>query len=410
MAVDGGFNYLGKSTGTTGTLPSALGSYAGGGEAYTTNAAPSGSNAFQSAYNLYSNAAAPQMQAYQNTIQNLYAQGGLMNALTGNSIAALQAQYGQQRNDLNLRNQNNAIDLNNLASRITTNSKMGDLAQADIATLMRQLAENEGTTNRTYDATVSYRNNELGLAQNSLANMMEFLQGQRGFSQQTLDQSIEDVTRTSDRQRRDTLADAAARGATASNNVRANASDIEGNRGLGMARANTTYGRAISDIDKAGKDAQGNYDSTANGVNYALTNAGIARDSTMADIIAAREKGNTQYQRNILDYGQNDKNLRADYDKLKNLGDSFGVTAQQMGDALNRGIAKLGLEGQIDVLGLTNQINSTNAQQSAAALQILQMALANAGYAPATPATSPGANGIPGYTPTYNAGNGVRVM
>ena len=376
-------------------------------EAYQMNGGTGGNaGGLGAAYAAYSAAAAPQQQAYTNINANLGDQGVLQQLLAGNAVGGLTDQYNAQMNELGTRRNNNAIDMNNIAGQIGTTMRLGDLAQNDVASRLAELYRNRDLAWNTFYAADDFRKKQMGLANTGLGNALGFLNGQRGFANQDFDRTNRANAVQFDAQRRGQLADYAARGGSASMNSVLGAQDIQTNRGLAGEQAQTTLGRAMADIKKGEQDAYLARDTTEVETGYRTKQAELARDSTLSGITAGVEGQNTQRERNTLEYGQKAADLKASWDKMKNIGDSYGVSAEQMKSALDRGIEKIGLQGKIDALQIANAINSNDAAAAASALQVLQMALGNAGYAPpqnTAPTT------VVGYTPTYSAGGGVRV-
>ena len=398
-------------SGSAGSKPSALGSWADpsfngaavsspGGPAQGAPGSP-GISGFQQAYDLYSGGAAGQTAALGAANNDLLARGAIHGNLTGNNIAALQNSYNQQSTNLNTANQNNAIDLNNIAGQLGTNSQLGTLAQADVASRMKELYADQGFANQTYGNAANYRNTALGLASQNLGTMMGYLSGQTGFAQQDFSRSNAGNTVQFDALRRSQLADAAGRGSSSSTNSVLGARDIETNRGLAGQQTAETLARANSDIAKSGADAQNAYGDRANLENYRLNQAGIVRDQTQSNLTSNIEQNNNQYNRNIATFGQTEAGLRASYNKLKNIGDQYGVNAQQMGQALNLGISKLGMEGQISALDIANAIHSNDAQIAAVGLQVLQAAMGGSSYFPGRAAGAPN----PGYSGAGGSGH-----
>lgn len=368
------------------------------------------SSGLATAYGTFAAAAAPQQQAFTNINANLADQGILQNQLTNNAVQSLIGQWQADNTNLGVRSANNAIDMNNINSQIGTNDKLLGLNQADVAARMAQLLRDQGLANSAYGNAADYRNRALQLAGMTRDQMLAYLGGQEGFANQDLGRSLATTATQSAAQRRALLNDAAGRGASSSTGAILGNQDINTLRGLQDAGSRETLARALADIGKAKGDAGLAYEGEANTQNYRLQQAGNTRDSTLSGITAGIATTNDQYQRNQVEADRNYTDLRASWDKMKNLGDSYGVSANQMYEAMSRGITKLGLEGKISAIQIANAIQSNDASAAAAALQVLQMAMANAGGAPAVSYNAPAPVTVGGYTPTYNAGGGVRVM
>lgn len=300
---------------------------------------------------------------YQSDKTYLQTQGGLQAQGYQMEMDALKRQLGIAGGQAGIARANNAIDQEALA-------RQGPLLEA-------LYGLDKGAVTRGQE-----RNHmDMIWGNQSLDQDLDKLNKNRGWSNQSLDQQLEELLYGKDRGIQDAnfLADdqvyglrsgAAARGAVTASGTRRSYGNIQ-----------TQLQNALSDITK-------NYDWDVKDVNRDREKVEATYGWGVADNTRAREQHDMsirhrgaelgdQHTRLDLTHEENKAKLADDKRRLDNAAKSIGLSSAETSNRINAQIAKLGLQGQIDVntmlKGIEDARNGAATEAANIANQIQQM-------------------------------------
>lgn len=279
-------------------------------------------------------------------------------------------------------------------ARITGISQ-GDL-RSNTANQLQQLAEERvrnveiaygrtsdqwAAANRDWQQLQSYLGQQTGLASRTRSSATEYFGQQRGLASRALGLANDRAGFSRDTAIQDASSQSTAAGAY-----------LSGAFTRPFDRAQQQYG-----FDTRG--AQQANDSTLSSVSRGERDTAIGYDRTLADIDNARQ---TSY--NQLTTKADETNRQNAY--ISSLATSYGLRDEDMRNALEQGLRKLGLDSEASIARLTAAADANDAQAAAVASALAQQAVAIAG-----PSARPSPASAAARTPTAGnaGGNAGRV-
>lgn len=298
-----------------------------GREGYGTNANPNGVD--------------PYLAYLQGQGNAIFGEQGMQNSyLQGQYDRNIAPGFGLDRQDLQANYDRSIAGINNQQARdaITRQGNNNDIGFAN-----RGFDEQQGhvATQRGYNRQDQDLMNMYAAQQGALASRQFGLgNDQNAFAYQ--------------QHQRAGLSDAAGRGAI-------------GSYGFGQDRADN-----MTNLQLSNQNTKLGYDTTTAGINNSLAQGllGIQRNDTGLD--AQTDAGRLSRDRQI-------SNADLSNQTLDQMATEYGVTADQLGGALDRGLQRIGLTQQQAQDGLAEAKRTGNAQATAAWTQIMQEALGYAG-------------------------------